>query len=84
MLREGNVLYRRDGESTEIEQSHQRKVLKENDSGASVDSTVAQSETDVNPESQPHFSMQDNVEETDKLLAIQIQVESACLMWDVL
>lgn len=32
--------------------------------------TVAQSETDVNPESQPRFSMQDNVEETDKLLAI--------------
>ena len=60
LLREGNVLYRRNGESTEIEQSHQRKVLKENDSGASVDSTVAQSETEVNPESQPRFSRQDS------------------------
>lgn len=54
------MLYRRNGESTEIEQSHQRKVLKENDSGASVDSTVAQSETEVNPESQPRFSRQDS------------------------
>ena len=35
-LREGNALYRRDGESTEIGQSHQRKVLKENDSGAYI------------------------------------------------
>ena len=78
------MLYRRDGESTDFSQYQQQEVLKGGETGASIDSAVAQSETDVNPESQPRFSIQDTVEGTDKLSAIQMQVESACLMWDVL